>query len=163
VLTSLEPPSPASSEGPREVDPSLKTTPQLPEALPMTSPPELHPERNRDAAESSRVTLVFKSKRWLQKKFEKPNKNQASRPPDQLSTNSGQPVDRFDSQSQTTANITQSGPSKYAAGQRVRVSVFFFGKQQVCGMSDEVSQRSVAKPVDWVRCSVCSLARYLSS
>jgi hypothetical protein len=161
VLTSLEPPSPASSAEPREVDPSVQIAPHLPEALPMTSPPELHPEKHRDAAESSRVTLVFKSKRWLQKRFEKPNKNQASRPPDRLSTNSGQPVDRFNSQSQTTANITQSGPSKYAGGKRVRVSVFFFGGQQVCGMSDQVSQRTVG--VDLVRCSGCPLARCLSS
>jgi hypothetical protein len=87
----------------------------------------------------------------------KTNKNPALQP-DQLSTESGQPVDRFHSQSQPTANVALKGPSKMAAGKRVRVSVFFLGRQMVCGMSDEASQRAVAKPVNLVRCSVWSLA-----
>ena len=135
MLTSLEPPSPTSSGGPREVERSLQTTPQLPGALPMTSPPES--ENHRDAAESSRVTPVFK--RWLQTRFKKTNENQASQP---------------------TANITKKAPSRMAAARRVRVSIFL-SRQKVCDMSDEVSQRTVAKPVNWVRCSVCSLALLL--
>jgi hypothetical protein len=155
VLTSLEPPSPASSAGPREVERSLQTTLQLPEALPMTSPPE--PVKHHDTGESSRVTPV--SKRWFRAIFKKIIKNQASQPPEQLSTKSGHPVKLgFDSQSQPTASIAQNRSSRYAAGKRQAVSVFFFGRQQVCGVSDEVSQRSVAKPVNWVRCSVYSLA-----
>jgi hypothetical protein len=154
VLTSLEPPSPASSGGPREVE---RTTPQLPGPMPMTSPPESYPEKPRDAVESPRVPPV--SKRWFRTRFKKINKNQASKPPDRLSTKFGHPVRLgFDSQSQPTANVAQNGPSRYAAGQRQAVSVLFFGRQQVWGMSDEASQRSVAKPVNWVRCSVCSLA-----
>ena len=69
-------------------------------------------------------------------KFEKINKNQASQQPDQLPTNSGCPVD---SQSQPAATIAQRGPSRMAAGQCVRVSVFLFGRQKVYGMSDEAS------------------------
>jgi hypothetical protein len=155
VLTSLEPPSPASPGGPREVEHSLQTTPQLPSPLRMISPPE--PEKHRDTGESSKVTPIFK--RWLQTRFKKTNKNHASQLREQLSTESGQPVNlRFDYQSQPTANIPIKAPSRMAAAQRVRVSVFFFGRQQVCGMSDQASQRSIAKPVIWVRCSVCSLA-----
>ena len=154
VLTSLEPPSPASSTGSREVDRSLQTTSQLPASLPMTSPAE--PENHCDAIESSRVTPVFK--KWFQTRFEKVNKNQASQPADQPSIKSGRPVN---SRSQPAANIAQKGPSRFAAGQRARVSVFF-GRQQVYGMSDEVSQRSVGKSVDWVRCSVSPLVLRLS-
>jgi hypothetical protein len=126
VLTLLEPPSPASSAGPREVEfipsRSLQTTPQLPGALPMTSPLESYPEKHRDAAESSRGTLVFK--RWFQTRLAKTNKNQASQPPDQLSTKSGRPFDlRFNSQLQPTADIAKGGPSRFAAGKRVRVSI----------------------------------------
>ena len=51
--------SPASSAEPLEVERSLQTTPQLPAPLPITSPPESHPEKPRDAAESSRVTPAF--------------------------------------------------------------------------------------------------------
>jgi hypothetical protein len=158
VLTSLEPPSPASSAGLREIERSLQTTPQLPEALPMTSPPESYPGKPHDAVASPRVPPV--SKRWFRTRFKKINKNQASQPPDRLSTKSGQPIDRVGSQSQPTENIAQNRSSRYAAGKRQAVSVFFFGRQQVCGMSDEVSQRSVAKPVNWVRCSVYSLAPF---
>ena len=43
-----------------------------------------------------------------------------------------------------------------AAGQRQRVGVFFFGRQY--GMSDEASQRTVSRSVNWVREPVCSLA-----
>jgi hypothetical protein len=157
----LEPPSPASSGGPREVERSLQTA-QLPEALPMISPPELHPEKHRDTAESSGVTLVFKSKRWLYKRFEKTNKNQTSQRPDQLSTKSGQ-LDLLDSQSRPTVNIARNGPSRFAAGQRQPVSVVSFGRQQVCGLSDDESQRTVGKSVNWVCCSVCPLVPCLSS
>ena len=152
---SLKPPSPASSAGQREVERSLESTPQLPETLPMTSPPG--PEQHRDAAESSRVTPLFKR---LQTRFRKANKKQASQPPDPLSTEPGQPVDpRFDSQSRPTAHIAQKGPSRMAAGQRVRVSVFLFSDwQMMCGMPDKASQRAVAVAIDPVRCSVCSLA-----
>jgi hypothetical protein len=152
----LEPPSPASSAGPREVERSLQTTPQLSGPLPVTSPLESYPEKPRDTAESPRVPPV--SKRWFRTRFKKINKNQASQPPDQLSTNSGHPIDRVGSQTQPTENIAQNRPSRYAAGKRQAVSVFFFGRQQVCGMSNEVSQRSVGKSVDWVRCSFYSLA-----
>jgi hypothetical protein len=159
VLTSLKPPSPASYSGPREVERLLQTTPQLPGAMPMTSPPESYPEKHRDTAESPRVPPVSK---WLQTRFKKAKKNQASQPPDRLSTKSGQVVDLLDSQSQPTANTTRNGRSRFSAGQRQAVSVFFFGRQQVCCMSDEVSQRTVGKSVDWVRCSVCPLMRCLS-
>jgi hypothetical protein len=154
VLTSLEPPSPASSAGPREVERSLQTTPQLPGSLPMTFPPE--PEKHRDTGESPSVMPV--SKRWFWARFKKIHKNQASQPPDQLSTKSGHPIDRVGSQTQPTEHIAQNRSSRYAPGKRQAVSVFFFGRQQVCGMSNEVSQRSVGKSVDWVRCSVYSLA-----
>jgi hypothetical protein len=159
VLTSLKPPSPAFSSGPREVERSLQTTPQLPGSMPMTSPPESYPEKHRDTAESPRVPPVFKR---LQTRFKNAKKNQASQPPDQVSTKSGQLVDLLDSRSQPTANIARNGPSRFSAGQRQAVSVFFFGRRQVCCMSDEVSQRTVGKSVDWVRCSVCPLARCLS-
>ena len=159
MLTSLEPPSPASSAAPREVERSLQTPPQLPGALPMTSPPESYPEKHRDAAESSKVTPVFK--RWFQTRFKRTGKNQTSQPPDQLSTKSGHPVNLgFDSQSQPTENIAKIEPSTMAAGKRVRVSDFFFGRQKVCGMPDEISQRAVA--VNLVRYSVCPLSRCLS-
>ena len=152
VLMLLEPPSPASSTGPREVERSLQPTPQLPETLPMTSPPE--PEQHRDAAESSRVTPLFKR---LQTRFRNTNKSKTSQPPDQLSTQSGQPVNpRSDSQSPPTAHIANTGPSTMAAGRRQRVGVFFFGRQY--GMSDEASQRTVSRSVNWVREPVCSLA-----
>ena len=123
MLTLLEPPSPASSAGPREVERSLQTTPQLPGALPMDSPPGSYPEIHRDTAESSRVPPVFKR---LQTIFKKTKKDQASQPPDQLSTKSGRPVDfRLNSQLQPPVDITKGGPSRFAAGKRVRVSVFF--------------------------------------
>jgi hypothetical protein len=122
MLTSLEPPSPASSAGPCEVERSLQTTPQLPGPLPVTSPPESYPAKPRDAAESPRVTPV--SKRWFRTRFKKINKSQASQPPDRLSTKSGHPVKPgFDSQSQPTASIAQNRPSRYAAGQRQAVSI----------------------------------------
>ena len=157
VLTSLEPPSPASSTGPREVDRSLQIISQLPEPLHITSPPD--PENRRDAIEPSKVTPA--SKRWFRMRFKKTNKTQASQPQDQLSTKSGHPVSLgFDSQSQPTANIAKKGPSTMAAGKRVRVSVFCFGRQKMCGVPDEVSQRAVA--VDLVRYSVCLLAHCLS-
>ena len=152
---SLEPPSPASSAGLREVECSPEPTPQLPETPPMTPPPG--PEQHRDTAESFRATPLF---RRLQARFWKTNKKQASQPPDPLSTESGQPVNlRFDSRSRPTTNIAQKGPSRMAAGQRVRVSVFFFSDwQMMCGMPDKASQRAVAVAIDPVRCSVCSLA-----
>ena len=157
MLTSLEPPSPASLAGPHEVERSLQTTPRLPGALPLASPPESYPTTHRDAAQSSRFKPGFKG--WLQTRFQKTNKNQASQPLDQLSTKYGRLVHlRFDSQSQPTANIANKGPARMAAGQRVRVSVFFFDRQYVCGTSDEASQRTVARPVNMVRCSVCLLA-----
>ena len=158
VLTLLEPPSPESSHGPREVERSLQIIPQLPGALPMNSPPESYPD-HREAGESSRATPV--SKRWFRTRFKKTNKSQASQPPDQLSTKSSHPIDPgFDSQSQPTASIAKKGPSTMAAGKRVRVSVFCFGRQKMCGVPDEVSQRAVA--VDLVRYSVCSLVHCLS-
>ena len=150
MLTSLEPPSTASSAVLREVERSLQTTPQLPAPPTMTSPPE--PEKHRDAAESSSVTPVFKR---LQTKFKKTNKIQVSQPPDQLSTKSGRPVNPLISQSQPTASVAKETPSRMATGQCMRVSVFFLGGQKMCGMSDEASQRAVARPVNWVRCSVC--------
>ena len=162
MLTSLEPPSPASSAVPREVEfmpsRSLQTTPQLPGGLPMTSPPRSYPEKHRDTAESSRVPPVFK---WLQTRFKQTKKNWALQPPDQLSTGSGPPLNLSNSQGQATANIVQNGPARFAAGQRVRVSVFFFGRQRcvVCLMK-YVCQRAVA--VNLVRRSVCSLACCLS-
>ena len=159
MLKSLEPPSPASSAGPREVERSRQTTPQLPEPLPMTSPPESYPEQHRDATQSFRVIPLFKR---LQTRFRKTNKNKASQPPDRLPTVSGRPVDlRLDSQSQPTA---QKGLSSMAETRRQRVSVFLFGKQHVCGMSDEASQRTVSRVVKWVqfvrwrRCLSCVLA-----
>ena len=142
MLTSLEPPSPASSTGPREVDRSLHTTPQFPEPLSRNSPPESYPE-HRDAAEPSRVTPV--SKRWFRMRFKKTNKSQASQPQDQLSTKSSHPINPgFDSQSQPTANIAKKGPSTMAAGKRVRVSVFCFGRQKLCGvcLTKYLSERS---------------------
>jgi hypothetical protein len=152
---SLQPPSPASSAGPHDVDRSLQTTPQLPGPLPMTSP--LEPDKHRDTGESSRVAQEFR--RWFRPRFEKINKNQASKLPDQPPTKFGHPLKLgFDSQSQPTANIAQNGPSRFAAGKRQAVSAFFFGRQKVFRTSDEVSQRSVGKSVDWVRCSVYSLA-----
>ena len=156
MLTLLEPPSPASSARLCEVECSLQTTPQLPGALPMASPPGSYPEKHHDTAESSRVPPVFKR---LQTIFKKTKKDQASQPPNQLSTKSGRPVDfRLTSQLQPPADITKGGPSRFAAGKRVRVSVFlFFGRQQVCSISDEASQRVVAKPINLVRCSVWSL------
>jgi hypothetical protein len=159
VLTLREPPSPASSAKLHEVERSLQTTSQLPEALPMTSPPESYPEKYHDTAESSRVPSVFKR---LQTRFKRTKKNQASQPPDQHSAKSGQLIDLFNSQSQPTANIAYNGRSRFSAGQRQAVSVFFFGRRQVCCMSDEVSQRTVGKSVDWVRRSICPLARCLS-
>ena len=123
----------------------------------MTSPPESYPEKHRDAAKSSRATEVFK--RWFQTRFEKTNKNQASQPPDQLSTKADRPVDlRFNYQPQPAANIAKAGRSRMAAPQRAQVSVFFFCRQEVCGMSDEASQQTVAELVNGVRRSVCSLA-----
>ena len=153
--SSLEPPSPASSPGPREVEHSLQTTPQLPGVLSMTSSPESYPEKHHDAAESPRVAPV--SKRWFQTRFKKAYRNQASQPPDQLSTKSSRPANLCNSQSQLTANIAKEVPSRMAAAQRVRVSGFSFGRKKVFGLSDETSQRTVAKPVNWVRCSVCLL------
>jgi len=92
----------------------------------MTSPPE--PVKHHDTGESSRVTPV--SKRWFRAIFKKIIKNQASQPPEQLSTKSGHPVKLgFDSQSQPTASIAQNRSSRYAAGKR--------------------QARSVAKPVNW--------------
>ena len=91
----------------------------------MTPPPEPYPEKHRDTPESSRVTQVFK--KWLQTRFKKTNNNRASQLPDQPPTKAGRPVNLFNSQSQSTANIAQNGPSRYAAGQRVRVSVFSIG------------------------------------
>ena len=156
MLTLLEPPSPVSSTGPREVERSLQTTPQLQEVLPMSSPPESHPGQHRDAAQSSRAIPVFKR---LQARFKKTNKIQASHPPGQLSTTLGRPPDhRFNSQSQPTGDIATGRRSTMAAGQRVRVSVFFFGRQMTCGMSDKASQRVVAVRIDPVRCSVYSVA-----
>ena len=152
---SLEPPSPASSTRPREVERSLQTAPQLLDSLPMTSPPET--ERHHDATESSRVTPLFKR---LQTRF---RKNRASQPPNQHSAESGQPANlRFGSQSQLTAHIARAGPSTVAEGRRRPVSVFFFGRDKVCGMSDEAPQNTVGRRVKWVRCSVSLLAPLLS-
>ena len=157
MLTSLEPPSPPSSPGPCEVERSLQTTPQFPENLPMTTPPESYPEKHRDAAESSRVTPVFK--RWFQTRFVKTSKNQASQPLYQLSTKSGRPLDlRSGSQLQPTADIAEGARWTMAAGKRSRVSVFFLGRQMMCSMSNKTSQRVVAVAIDPVRCSVYSLA-----
>ena len=148
MLTLLEPPSPASSAGPREVERSLQTTPQLPEPLPMTSPPESCPEQHRDATQSSRVTPFFKR---LQTRFTKTDKKQAVQPADQHSTESGQPANlRFDSRSQPTAHIAKTGPPTMAEGRRRPVSVIFFGREMVCGMSDEASQNTVGRAVKWV-------------
>ena len=122
----------------------------------MTSPTVSYPEQHRDATQSSRVPPVFKR---LQTRFKKTNKNRAVQPPDQLPTESGQPINlRFDSQSQPVADIANGGRSTMAEGRRQRVSVFFFGRQHVCGISNEASQRSVSRAVNWVRYSVCSLA-----
>ena len=143
MLTSLEPPSPTSSAGPREVEfmPS-QTTPQLPGApsLPMTSPPGSYPEKHRDTAESSRVPPVFKR---LQTRFKQNKKNRALQPPDQLSTGPGPPLNLSNSHGRATVNIVQNEPSRFVAGKRVRVSVVCFGRQRcvVCLMK-YVSERS---------------------
>ena len=140
MLTSLEPPSPSSSAGPREVERSLQTISQLPGPLPMISPPE--PETHRGAAESSRIRPLFKR---LQTRFRKTNKNGASQlePLDQLSTKSGQPFNTFNSRSQPTASIAKKGPSLMAATQRVRVSVFFFvDKRCVVRLTKHLSEWS---------------------
>ena len=109
--------------------PLLQTTPQLPGTLPITTPPELYPMKHRDAAESSGVTLVFQ--RWLQTRFRKINKNQVSQPPDQLFTESGRPVNLFNSQSQVTANITKKALSRMAGATHEAVGIFFFGRPGV--------------------------------
>ena len=153
MLTSLEPPSPASSAGPHEAERSLQTTPQLPESLPMTSPPQTYSEQRQDTAQSSRVTPLFKR---LRMRFRKTNKNKSPQPSNQHFTGFGQLADlRFDSQSQP---ITHVGPSIIAEGRRQRVSVFSFDRQKVRSMSDKASQRVVAVRIHPVRCSVCSLA-----
>ena len=153
MLTPLEAPSPDSSTGPREVERSLQATPQLPEPLPMAPPPES--EKHCDAAESSRVAPVLK--RWVPAKFKKTNKNQASQPPNQLSTESRLPDNhRSDSQSQPTPNM--AGPSRYAATQRVRVSVVpLVDNRHVVCLTKHLSERS-PKPLIGFVVQVCSLA-----
>ena len=156
MLTSLEPPSPASSAGPHEAEHSLQTTPQLPESLPMTSPPQSYPEQHQDTAQSSRVTPLFKR---LRMRFRKTNKNKGPQPSNQHFTGFGQLADlRFDSQAQPITHVAKTGPSIIAEGRRQRVSVFSFDRQKVCSMSDNASQRVVAVRIHPVRCSVCSLA-----
>ena len=160
VLTSLEPP--------RHLLPSrsklnARSRPHRSCQRPCLSPPLQSRIQRNLVMLPSHLESHRHFKRWLQTRFKKTNKNQASQPPDQLSTQSDRPVNpRFDFQSEPTANITTKPPSRMAATQRARVSIFFFGRQQVCGMSDEASQRTVAKPVNWVRYSVCPLALYLS-
>ena len=147
MLTLLEPPSPASSARLREVERSFQTTPQLLGALPMASPPGSYPEKHHDTAESSRVPPVFKR---LQTIFKKTKKDQASQLPNQLSTKSGRPVDfRLASQLQPPADITKGGPSRFAAGKRVRVSVFFFGRHRyVACLTKHLSEWS-QNPLIW--------------
>jgi len=133
MLTSLEPPSPASSTGPHEVDVapprSMRATPQLPVSLSIVSPPETSsPKKHPDTPDSSEGISALE--RWLQARFRRTNKTWGSHPPDQLATSSVRPVNlRFNSQSQSRENTPKKGPPTMAAGQRVRVSVLFAGRQ----------------------------------
>jgi len=147
VLTSLEPPSPASSAGPHEVEvtpprplqaaPQLAGLPSIVSSLGLSSP-----KKPRNAPNSSNDFSSIK--RWLQARFEKTNKNQGTQLPDQLSTRSGRPVNlRLNSKSRPTENTTKKGPPRMAAGQRVRVSIFFIGRQTVMAcLTSYLSERS---------------------
>ena len=146
MLTLLEPPSPASSIGPREINVttqhSLQATPQLAGSLSIISPPETSsPQKPLDTPDSSKVILALE--RWFRARFKKTNKSQGMPPPDQLSTGSGRPVNlRLDSQSQSTEDTPPKGPPTMAAGQRVRVSVLFIGGWAVVCLTNYLSERS---------------------
>jgi len=133
MLTSLEPPFPASPTRPHEVDMtppcSLPATPQLAGPLSIVSPPETSsPKRPLDTPDLSKG--ISPLERWLQARFRKTNKKQGLQPSDQPATMPGRP---FNSQSQSTENTSKRGPPRMAAGQHVRVSVLimFTGRQMV--------------------------------
>jgi len=131
----------------------LQVAPQLLGPLSIISPPETPPPKKPlDTPNSSQGISALE--RLLPARFKRINKNRGSQPPDQLATKSGRLVDLgFNSQSRSRENTPKRGPPTMAAGQRVRVSILFAGRQTIL-VSDELSQRAVAKPVNWVCCLV---------
>ena len=119
---------------------------QLPDALPIVSPPEASLEEYPDAAELSRGILTMK--RWLQIMMKRSEKSQSSHRPDRFS---GEPIrpdnPRFRFNSMARRSTASMRPSRMAAAQRRLVSVLFLGRQTVCGVSDGPCQRTVAKTI----------------
>ncbi|KAF8546548.1 hypothetical protein OG21DRAFT_1491091 [Imleria badia] len=140
-----EPPSPASSAGPREVEVMPPCSPQL--TGPLSLPESSSPTKPLDTLAPSKDSSVLE--RWLRTRSKKTNKNQSLQPPDGLSTTPSRPAKpRSRSKSPPRVNTANKRPSWFIPGQRVRVGVLFFARQMMY-MSDKSSQRAVAKPVDW--------------
>ena len=147
MLTLLEPPSPASSAGPREVTVtpprSLRATPQWAGPLSIVFPPKTSsPKDPLDTPGSSKRIPALG--RWLPARFKKTTKIQDSQPPDQPTTRSGRPLNLGpNSQSRSRENTTKKGPPTMAAGRRSRVSVLFtVGKVVVVYLTSHLSERS---------------------
>lgn len=86
------------------------------------------------------------AKRWLQTVIKRGNKNQNSHQPDGISRDPGRAANpRSRSNSPAAGNTSNERPSWMAAGQRVRVSVLFFCRQMVRGVSDETISASGRK------------------
>lgn len=130
---------------------SSQAIPQLPDAQPMTYPPEVPcAEDHHDTAKLPESIPMVKG--WLQTVTRRGDKNQASHRPDRLSREPTQPAyPRSHSNSRMKGNTAAAitlGPPRIgiiAAAERRLVSVLFFGKQRVHGVSDEPHQRTVAK------------------
>ena len=89
--------------------------------LPVTSPPEMHPEENPVTPKSSHGILMLKE--WLQTRTRKRNNGPTSHKPDHVPETSRQPLSRQDrSSSPPRASTTNEGPSRIAATRRVPVS-----------------------------------------
>ena len=157
MLTLLEPPSPASSTGPREINVttrhSLQATPQLTGPLSIISPPETSsPQKPLDTPDSSKGISALES--WFRARFKKTNKNQVTQPPDQLSTRSGRPVNlRSNSRSQSIKNTPQKGPDDSCRATCASECPLRRWTSSG-GVSDELSQRTVWGSVNRARCLV---------
>lgn len=124
MLTSLEPPSPASSVRPREVEVTPPCSLQHASLPCPPSVPEASSPKKPDAPAPFKSISIFE--RWLQTRSKKINKNHALEPPDGPPTTSSRSVKpRFRSKSQPGVNTVNKKPSGYTTGQRVRVSLFF--------------------------------------
>ena len=124
VLTLLQSSSPGSSAHHEDEGPPLDAShavAQLSDAVPVVYPPPTRTEEHLDTVESSQG--VTKIRKWLQMWTKKNNRDPTLHEHDRVPRKSRRPANgRSSPQSAARVDTTNKGPSRMAAGIRVRVS-----------------------------------------